>query len=164
MSTLSSSSSRPFSSALVTGASQGLGRALALALARQGVPLALVARRIHPLQAVVDEVTALGGRAVAIEADVTADAARIVGRATAELGPIDLLVHNASTLGPTPLGPMLDLTDAEFARVVDVNLLAPFRLSRLVAGHMALRGHGTLVHISSDAAQPYRTAPSVARG
>ena len=152
MTTMSSSSVSSFSSALVTGASQGLGRALVLALARRGVAVALVARRRAPLLAVVEEVRALGVRAVAIEADVTGDAARIVGRATAAIGPIDLMVHNASTLGPTPLGPMLDLSGDELARVIDVNLLAPFRLSQLVAGHMALQGQGTLVHISSDAA------------
>ena len=152
MSTMSSKSNSSFSSALVTGASQGLGRALALALARRGVAVALVARRRDPLLAVLEQVRALGVRAVAIEADVTDEAARIVGQATAAIGPIDLMVHNASTLGPTPLGPMLDLSDDELSRVIDVNLLAPFRLSRLVAGHMALQGRGTLVHISSDAA------------
>ena len=140
--------------ALITGASQGLGRALALQLAAARVPVVLVARGTGALQAVVEEIQRDGGVAFAVQGDVgrPEDAARIVGQAVGHVGPIDLLVHNASTLGPTPLAPLLDLSDEEVRQVFEVNLLGPFRLSRLVAGGMALRGRGTLVHISSDAA------------
>ena len=144
----------PLRSALVTGASHGLGRALATQLARQGVAVALVARRAADLHRVVDALTHAGHRAVGVVADVgePAAAARIVGEATAAVGPVDLLVHNASTLGPTPLRPLLDLTEADLRRVLEVNLMGPFRLTRLIAGQMALRGRGLVVHISSDAA------------
>jgi len=139
--------------ALITGASQGLGRALAEHLAAQGVAVALVARHPGPLDAVVQGIRDRGGRAVALVADVaTADAARVVGEAVAAHGPLDLVVHNASTLGPTPLRPLLDTDSAEFQRVLDVNLLGPFNLTRAAAGSMALRGNGTVLFISSDAA------------
>src|SRR5207302_9280153 len=65
---------------------------------------------------------------------------------------IDLLVHNTSTLGPTPLPLLLDTECEDFERVFQVNVLGPFRLSKAIAGGMALRGRGTIVHISSDAA------------
>lgn len=143
-----------FQSALITGASRGLGQALAQQLAAAGVPVVLVARHAAALDVTVAAIRAAGGNAHAVPGDVGApnDAARIVGEATRLVGPLDLLVHNASTLGPTPLGPLLDLSADELQRVLDVNLVGPFRLSRLVAGGMALRGRGTLVHISSDAA------------
>jgi NAD(P)-dependent dehydrogenase (short-subunit alcohol dehydrogenase family) len=140
-------------SAIVTGASQGLGRALALELAAQGVPLALVARRPGPLKEVVDEIRRKGGRAVAIAADVSRkeDIHSIVGQAALAHGPVDLLVNNASTLGPTPLRLLLDTECEDLEQVLQTNLVGPFRLTKLVLGNMALRGAGTVVNISSDA-------------
>src|SRR6185295_5364023 len=64
----------------------------------------------------------------------------------------DILVHNASSLGPTPLPLLLDTACEDFARVLEVNLLGPFRLSKAVVGNMLLRGQGLVVHVSSDAA------------
>ena len=77
---------------------------------------------------------------------------RLSGAAAALVGPIDLVVHNASTLGPTPLRSLLDTECEDLERVLSVNLVGPFRLTRALAGSMLLRGGGTLVHISSDAA------------
>ena len=140
--------------AIVTGASRGLGRALAVELARAGAKLVLVARESEELHAAVAEIRAAGGTAHAVAADVGDKEAihRIAGAAAALVGPIDLLVHNASTLGPTPLPLLLDLDCEDFERVFEVNVLGPFRLSKVIAGGMALRGRGTIVHISSDAA------------
>lgn len=140
--------------ALITGASRGLGRALALTLGRAGARLVLVAREAAPLDAVVSEVRQAGGGAHGITADVGDKLAihRIAGEAAALVGPIDLLIHNASTLGPTPLPLLLDTECEDFERVLQVNLLGPFRLSKIVAGSMALRGGGLVVSISSDAA------------
>jgi NAD(P)-dependent dehydrogenase (short-subunit alcohol dehydrogenase family) len=140
--------------AIITGASRGLGRALALELARHGLKLVLVARASAELDATVAEIRAAGGEAHALAADVGDKAAihAIAGAAAALVGPIDLLVHNASTLGPTPLKLLLDTECEDFARVLEVNLLGPFRLSRAIAGSMALRGRGLIVHVSSDAA------------
>jgi NAD(P)-dependent dehydrogenase (short-subunit alcohol dehydrogenase family) len=140
--------------ALITGASRGLGRALARELARRGVRVVLVARGRAELDAAVAEIRAAGGEAHGIAADVGDKRAihPIAGEAAALVGPIDLLVHNASTLGPTPLRLLLDTECEDLEQVLQVNLVGPFRLSKLVAGAMALRGRGVVVHLSSDAA------------
>ena len=106
------------------------------------------------LAANVRAIRARGGVAHAVVADVAdKDAvARIAGQAAALVGPIDVLVHNASTLGPTPLRLLLDTECEDLAAVLETNLVGPFRLTKLVAGPMALRGAGVVVHISSDAA------------
>jgi len=140
-------------SALVTGASRGLGAALAGALAARGVRVVLVARDGEATERVAERLRAEGGEAYALSADIGDKAAvyPLAGAATALVGPIDLLIHNASTLGPTPLRLLMDTECEDFERVLAVNLLGPFRLTRAVAGSMALRGGGTIVHISSDA-------------
>jgi NAD(P)-dependent dehydrogenase (short-subunit alcohol dehydrogenase family) len=140
--------------ALVTGASRGLGRALAEALAAGGARVAAVARHEGPLAEVVAGIRARGGVAHAIAADVADKDAihRVAGLATALVGPIELAIHNASTLGPTPLRLLLDTDCEDLAAVLETNLIGPFRLTKIVAGQMALRGRGTIVHVSSDAA------------
>ncbi|MGC4087111.1 MAG: SDR family oxidoreductase [Polyangiaceae bacterium] len=142
-------------SAIVTGASRGLGAALAQGLAREGARVVLVARDEAPLSAVVEAIRDAGGEAHALSADLgeKQDIHRISGAAAALVGPIDIVVHNASTLGKTPLRSLLDTECEDFERVLAVNLLGPFRLSRALAGSMLLRGGGTLLHVSSDAAQ-----------
>jgi NAD(P)-dependent dehydrogenase (short-subunit alcohol dehydrogenase family) len=140
--------------AIVTGASRGLGRALAVELARAGAKLVLVARESEALHLAVAELRAAGGDAHAIAADLGDKQAihAIAGAAAALIGPIDLLVHNASALGPTPLRLLVDTDCEDFERLFEVNVLGPFRLSKAIAGGMALRGRGTIVHVSSDAA------------
>ncbi|MEL6350020.1 MAG: SDR family oxidoreductase [Myxococcota bacterium] len=139
---------------IVTGASRGLGRALAEALALQGARLLLIARTDADLQVVVDGIRAAGGVAHGLAIDIGAPdaAARIAGAAAQLIGPVRGIVHNASSLGPLPLRPLLDLTGDDFLGVLQVNLLGPFRLTRALAGAMALDGGGWIVHISSDAA------------
>lgn len=139
---------------LLTGASQGLGAALAHALAHEGARLALVARHEAPLSALADALRAQGHEVFAIPGDVADkhDIYRITGAAAALLGPIDMVIHNASTLGPLPMPPLLSLDCEDLAHVLETNLIGPFRLSKAVAGGMALRKRGLLVHISSDAA------------
>ncbi|HWO25400.1 MAG TPA: SDR family oxidoreductase [Kofleriaceae bacterium] len=141
-------------SALITGASRGLGRALAEALAKQGARLALVARHAGPLQDTAASIRAQGGVAHTIVADLgDKDAVhRIAGQAQGHIGDIDLVIHNASTLGPTPLRLLLDTECEDLAAVLETNLVGPFRLTKVLAGAMALRGAGVVVHISSDAA------------
>jgi NAD(P)-dependent dehydrogenase (short-subunit alcohol dehydrogenase family) len=142
------------SNAIVTGASRGLGRALAVELARAGARVVLVARESEDLHQAVAEARGAGGEAHALAADLGDKEAihAIAGAAAALVGPIDLLVHNASTLGATPLPLLLDTECEDFERVFQVNVLGPFRLSKAIAGGMALRGRGTIVHVSSDAA------------
>ncbi|HUQ07951.1 MAG TPA: SDR family oxidoreductase [Kofleriaceae bacterium] len=139
---------------IVTGASRGLGRALAERLAAEGARVVGVARSEPELARAMAEIRARGGVAHAVVADVAdKDAvARIAGQAAALVGPIDVLVHNASTLGPVPLRLLLDTECEDLAAVLETNLVGPFRLTKLVAGPMALRGDGVVVHLSSDAA------------
>ena len=140
--------------ALVTGASRGLGRALAEALAAKGARVALVARDPGPLAEVVDGIRARGGIAHAIAADIADKDAvhRIAGQAQGLVGEVGIAIHNASTLGPVPLRLLLDTECEDLAAVLETNLVGPFRLTKIVAGAMALRGDGVVVHISSDAA------------
>ncbi|MBK7581927.1 MAG: SDR family oxidoreductase [Myxococcales bacterium] len=139
---------------LITGASRGLGRALALGLGRAGARIAAVARHADELEEVVAAIRAAGGDAHAIVADVADKNAiyPLAGTAQALVGPIDILIHNASTLGVTPLRHLLDTECEDFQHVLDVNLLGPFRLTKAIAGGMAARGDGLVVSLSSDAA------------
>jgi NAD(P)-dependent dehydrogenase (short-subunit alcohol dehydrogenase family) len=144
--------------ALVTGASRGLGRALAEQLAARGARVALVAREPGPLHAVAAAIRARGGEAHAVAADVAAKAAthQIAGQAQGMVGEISIAIHNASTLGPTPLRLLLDTECEDLAAVLETNLVGPFRLTKILAGAMAIRGGGVIVHVSSDAAiEPY---------
>ncbi len=146
--------------ALVTGASRGLGKELAIQLAARGARVALVARDPGPLADVVAGIRAHGGIAHAIAADVAAKDAvhKIAGQAQGLVGEIGIAIHNASTLGPVPLRLLLDTECEDLAAVLETNLIGPFRLTKILAGAMALRGAGTLVHVSSDAAvEPYPT-------
>ena len=145
---------------LITGAGRGLGAALAQKLAERGSRLALVSRSEHELERVVDSARRAGAEAHALVFDVAEKNATypLVGAATALVGPIDILVHNASTLGPTPLRLLLDTDCEDLQRVLEVNLMGPFRLTKAVAGSMALRKTGMLVHVTSDASvQAYPT-------
>ena len=144
--------------ALVTGGSRGLGAALGRELARLGARVALVARGNEELERAAAEIRGRGGIAHAVPGDLgdKRDIHRIAGAAAALVGPVDLLVHNASALGPTPLRLLLDTECEEFERVLQVNLVGPFRLTRALAGGMALRGGGLVVHVTSDAGRtPY---------
>jgi NAD(P)-dependent dehydrogenase (short-subunit alcohol dehydrogenase family) len=144
--------------ALVTGASRGLGRALAEQLAARGARVALVARDAGGLHDVVQAIRARGGDAHAIAGDIADKDAihRIAGQAQGLVGAIGIAIHNASTLGPTPLRLLLDTECEDLASVLETNLVGPFRLTKVLVGAMALRGAGVIVHISSDAAvEPY---------
>jgi NAD(P)-dependent dehydrogenase (short-subunit alcohol dehydrogenase family) len=146
--------------ALVTGASRGLGSALATALAVRGATVVLVAREPAPLEEVAASIRHAGGKAFVIAADVSDKEAahKIAGRAAALAGAIDLVVHNASTLGPVPLAPLLDTPCEELERALAVNVVGPFRLTKLVAGAMALKKEGMVVFVTSDASvQAYPT-------
>jgi NAD(P)-dependent dehydrogenase (short-subunit alcohol dehydrogenase family) len=131
-----------------------LGAALGEALAARGARVVLVARERAALEETVGRIRAQGGEAHALAEDVGEKTAihRIAGAAAALVGPIDLLVHNASTLGRVPLRLLLDTDCEDFERALAVNLVGPFRLTKVIAGSMALRGTGLVMHVSSDAA------------
>jgi NAD(P)-dependent dehydrogenase (short-subunit alcohol dehydrogenase family) len=139
---------------LITGGSRGLGAALGRALAARGARVVLVARPAAPLDEVVGAIRAAGGEAHALVGDLGDKEATyaLAGCAQRLAGPIDLLVHNASTLGPLPMPLVLDTACEDLERVLAVNLVGPFRLSKAIVGSMVLRGRGLVVHVTSDAA------------
>ncbi len=141
-------------SVLVTGGSRGLGAALLRAFARRGARVVGVARNAEEMEAVARALRAEGHEAHALAFDVGDKEAiyPLVGAASALVGPLDVLVHNASTLGPTPLPLLLDTACEDLSRVLEVNVVGPFRLTKAVAGAMAMRGGGVVVQLTSDAA------------
>lgn len=138
---------------LITGGSRGLGAALGAELANRGARVALVARGEAALEETVARIRSAGGEAHALVADVGDKQAAypLVGAAAALLGPIDVVIHNASLLGPTPLRELSETECEDFASVLEANLLGPFRLTKAMVGSMVLRGEGLVVGISSDA-------------
>jgi NAD(P)-dependent dehydrogenase (short-subunit alcohol dehydrogenase family) len=141
---------------LITGASRGLGAALALAFAREGADLVIASRvdSAADLDRVRRDLHALGAQALAVSADVSdrADVERLAAEALARFGRVDVLVNNASALGPVPLPLLLDTPADAFAAVLDTNVLGPFLLTRALAGQMLARDAGLVINVSSDAA------------
>ena len=135
--------------ALVTGASSGLGRHFALALALAGAKVAVAARRVDALEDVCDEIMEAGGEAVAVPLDVTdpASVSTAVEDAVVGLGGIDILVNNA---GVTDARPLLDTDGDAWDRVLDTNLKGAFLVARAAADAMRERGQGgAIVNIAS---------------
>jgi NAD(P)-dependent dehydrogenase (short-subunit alcohol dehydrogenase family) len=143
---------------LITGASQGLGREMALRFAREGAgALSLVARHADKLNAVRDEVLKIAPKidVLTIEADVSKprDIERIVATALAKFnGRLDVLVNNASTIGPSPMPNLLDYPVEDFRGVLDTNLIGPFLLIKNALPAMIERG-GSVINVTSDAGQ-----------
>jgi NAD(P)-dependent dehydrogenase (short-subunit alcohol dehydrogenase family) len=143
----------------ITGGTSGLGLALVRALARRGDKVAFIARTASAVAAVAGETGAVG-----VVADVARkeDIHRIALQATAALGGLDVLINNASDLGPIPLALLADTDCEDLERALQTNLLGPFRLSKALLGALAgsarERRGGVIVNISSDAAAtPYET-------
>ena len=136
--------------ALVTGASGGLGTHIARGLAREGMNVVVSGRREDALAAVANELSGLGVEARAVPADLS-DLSQIdplIERSEAALGPIDLLVNNA---GIETTGAFTSYTREELTSTVDVNLTAPLLLTHRLVPGMLSRGHGHVVFISSAA-------------
>ena len=142
--------------ALVTGASRGIGVHIARALAREGVNLVLVARTVDAIEQLARELAATGVRAVAIPADLGDLSALdpLVGRAEAELGPLDLLINNA---GIDAVRSYQEETDAETEHMVRIDLVSPMMLTRRVVARMLARGAGG--HVVNVASLAGKTAP-----
>jgi short-subunit dehydrogenase len=145
--------------ALITGASRGLGREVARLLARQQTSLILTARGADALQAITDELRALT-EVVAVPGDVAdpEHVERLVRLGLDRFGHIDVLINNASTIGPSPM-PSLDAYPLDaLAEVFRVNTIAPLHLIQRVLPSMQSRGAGVIVNVTSDAAiQAYPT-------
>lgn len=136
--------------ALITGGGQGVGRGIALALAREGADVALFGRTLEKLEAVSAEIQALGRRTFIMAGDVCdADALKaLVAQTEAALGGIDILVNNAQIV---PLGPLLTVTDEQYIAGFESGPLAAFRLMKLVQPIMARRGGGCIFNLVSSA-------------
>jgi dehydrogenase/reductase SDR family protein 4 len=134
--------------AIVTGASRGIGRSIAEVFAREGAAVVICGRKQEALDQVAGEIA---GRIMPIACHVGRfeDLERMVDRATREFGHIDILVNNAGT--NIAQGPALEMTDAQFDKMVEVNLKSTFRLTRLVAPGMCERGAGSIINIASIA-------------
>lgn len=134
---------------VVTGGSRGLGRAMALACAREGGDVGITGRARGAMAETARQIRELGRRCVEIELEVTDSAAvtRAAGRFWSELGPVDVLFNNA---GSNFFKPALDTTDEEWARVLDVNLTGVFYACRAFGRRMKERGRGKIVNISSE--------------
>ncbi|HYJ06063.1 MAG TPA: SDR family oxidoreductase [Chthoniobacterales bacterium] len=141
---------------LITGASQGLGRELALRFAREGAAaLSLVARHADALGRVRDELCKIAPdtRVVSIEADVSKpkDIERLIATTLDAFGGrLDVLVNNASTIGPSPMPYLLDYPLEDFRNVLDTNLIGPFLITKGTLPAMIENG-GSIINVSSDA-------------
>jgi NAD(P)-dependent dehydrogenase (short-subunit alcohol dehydrogenase family) len=140
--------------AVITGASKGLGRAMALAFGRSGADVVVSSRRAAACEEVAGEIRSLGRRALAVACHVGAwtDCENLVATTLSRLGRIDILVNNAG-IAPVPPS-LLGVTEELFYKTVDVNLKGPLRLTALAANSMS--AGGTIINISSKAA----TSPS----
>lgn len=139
--------------ALVTGASRGIGRAIALALAREGAHVAVnYLRREAEAGQVAGAVTDLGRRSIAVRADVSRaeDAARLIGAVEERLGSVDILVNNAGVTRPQRLE---DITERDWDELLAINLKSCFLMIQGVLGGMRSRRWGRIVNLSSVAAQ-----------
>jgi len=136
--------------ALITGASRGLGLEVARTYADRGARLVIAARGREALESAVAELS-LVTKVVALAVDVSEDAEGLVAAGLQRFGRIDVLVNNASELGPSPM-PALDSYDwLDLERVLRVNVLAPLHLAQLVLPGMKARGEGVIINVSSDA-------------
>ncbi|MFD0050666.1 SDR family NAD(P)-dependent oxidoreductase [Actinomycetes bacterium NPDC127524] len=138
---------------MITGASKGLGNALAIAFAKGGAKLAICARNPEAITAVQKELEQLGSPVIAIPADVslTRDVEKFVSITEETFGQIDVLINNASILGPSPMPYLLDYPEQDFTEVLKVNTLIPFLVSKRVLPGMLQRNEGSIINVTSEA-------------
>jgi NAD(P)-dependent dehydrogenase (short-subunit alcohol dehydrogenase family) len=139
----------PGARAIVTGASRGIGRAIALGLAQAGARVALASRRQDGVDAVAREIEAAGGSALAVACHVgrASDLDRLVARVVDAWGGVDVLVNNAGT-NPA-MAPLADLEESVWDKILEVNLKAPFLLARRVIPFLVGQRHGSIINVAS---------------
>ena len=154
--------------AVVTGGSDGIGRATVLRLAQEGAHVALCARRKEPLDQVAAEAQKYGAQALAMSADVSnpADIERFMKAVLDRFGRIDILVNNAGT---SKRGAFLELTDEEWSADIELKVFGAIRCTRLAVPYMKKQGGGRIVNITitsakQPGAQSYPTSVSRAAG
>ncbi|MFP4056394.1 MAG: SDR family NAD(P)-dependent oxidoreductase [Candidatus Brocadiia bacterium] len=136
--------------ALVTGGGRGIGRAIALALAREGAAVAVTARSADQLDHTAQLLREAGSPALAVPADVAQpdQVRRMADQVARELGPVDILVNNA---GMARFAPVLEAKAEDWRRMFEVNLLGAFLCTQAVLGSMVQRGRGWIINVSSSA-------------
>lgn len=134
---------------LLSGASKGIGRAMALAMARAGADIVVSSRKLEAVQSVAEEIRAAGGRAMAVACHMGSaeDIEQLVRAAVQEFGGVDVVVNNAAT-NPV-FGPVLNTDDGNFDKIMDVNVKGPFRLMKAAHPVMERRGGGSVINIAS---------------
>ncbi len=137
---------------MITGASKGLGRALAIKFAEEGAKVAICARNLGPLKEVEKELRMMGAEVVALEADVSdaRDVDRFVSVTEEAWGSVDVLFNNASVFGPGPRL-LVDYPEESFLEVLRINTLNPFLVTKRVLPGMISRGRGSIVNLTSEA-------------
>ena len=138
--------------AIITGAGRGIGRAIAIALANEGVNVGLVGRSEEHLQVVVKETEAQGVKAVFATADISSneEVTKAIHSLTNELGTIDILINNA---GIAKFGKFMDLEVEEWEKIIQVNLMGVYYVTRAVLPGMIEQQSGDIINISSSAGQ-----------
>lgn len=138
---------------VITGASKGLGKAIALKFAKEGASLAICARNEEKLMEVKAEAETFGASVLAVVADVSKskDMERFVAMTEKTYGTIDVLINNASILGPSPMPLLLDYPEADFEDVLRVNTLSPFLITRRVLPIMLQKNKGLVINVTSEA-------------
>jgi NAD(P)-dependent dehydrogenase (short-subunit alcohol dehydrogenase family) len=136
--------------ALITGASKGLGLKIARLYAERGARLVIAARHAEPLERAAVELRAKTD-VVSLSVDVSEEAERLVEAGLERFGRIDVLVNNASELGPSPMPALESLPWQDMERILRVNVSAPLHLTQLVLPQMRARGEGVIINVTSDA-------------
>jgi NAD(P)-dependent dehydrogenase (short-subunit alcohol dehydrogenase family) len=137
--------------ALITGGSHGIGRAIALRFADAGAAVTVSSRKLANVQSVADEITALGGQALAVEAHVGEPAAveQLVQQTITTWGRVDIVVNNAAT--NPHFGPLLTADEGQWDKILDTNVKGVFRVCRAVVPHMQRQGGGKIINLASTA-------------
>lgn len=137
--------------ALVTGASRGIGRAIALRFAQTGAQVVVCSRKLESVQSVAAEIESGGGKALAVQAHVgrADDVTALLARVLEAFNRVDVVVNNAAT--NPHFGPLLTAEDGQWMKILDTNVMGAVRVCRAVAPHMEQQGGGKIINLASIA-------------
>ena len=141
--------------ALITGGSKGIGKAIALELAKEGVDVAIAARSQGPLDEAAEELRATGRRVVAVAADMMKgdDVQNMVDTTVSRLGRVDILVNNAAMVGGQVRGTLTEATEKDMIEDLDTKVVGYFRCMKAVVPHMQRQGWGRIISIGGMSAR-----------